>query len=51
MSFKKNKPIVKSFINTILESDKSLKTGDYIKTFIKDKQKKLKEIVNVIQKK
>jgi len=38
------KPIVKSFINTILESDKSLKTGDYIKTFIKDKQQKIKGV-------
>ena len=51
MQNKKNYLFLKSFINSILESDKNKKTGDYVKIFIKNKQEKISKDNNVIQKK
>jgi|TARA_B100001059_G_scaffold214524_1_gene231324 hypothetical protein len=47
-----NKNFKKSFINTILNSDtKNKESDDFVRMFLKDIQKKLKRIKNVIQKK
>ena len=47
-----NKNFKKSFINTILNCDtKNKKSDDFVRMFLKDIQKKLKRIKNVIQKK
>ena len=51
MKNKKNISFIRSFIDSILESDKNKKTGDYVKIFIKNKQEKIKKVNNVIQKK
>jgi len=51
MSFKKNKNIKKSFINTILNSNnKNKEPDDFVRMFLKDMQKKIKRIKNVVQK-
>jgi len=51
MSFKKNKNIKKSFINTILNSNnKNKEQDDFVRMFLKDMQKKIKRIKNVVQK-
>jgi hypothetical protein len=46
-----NKNIKKSFINTILNSNnKNKEQDDFVRMFLKDMQKKIKRIKNVVQK-
>ena len=46
-----NKNIKKSFINTILNSNnKNKEQDDFVKMFLKDMQKKIKRIKDVVQK-
>ena len=46
-----NKNIKKSFINTILNSNnKNKEQDDFVRMFLKDIQKKIKRIKNVVQK-
>ena len=51
MSFKKNKEMKKSFIESILNGNFKNNKEDIIKTFVKNKQIQLKLKKNVIQKK
>ena len=46
-----NKNIKKSFINTILNSNnKNKEQDDFVRMFLKNMQKKIKRIKNVVQK-
>ena len=46
-----NKNIKKSFINTILNSNnKNKEQDDFVRMFLKDMQKKIKRMKNVVQK-